>query len=91
MGDVLSYNAAVQQSDPTVGDASTNTYFVISLDNASGQSITQIFSDAWVADGSFSIIDDIAMYTISVYDIPNLGKNAVLNVLRAAGFAAIGS
>jgi len=86
-GDVLSYNAAVQQADSTVGTAEHHTYFIINLDVPSeGSPATQIFSNEWV--DTFSIIDDVEVFTIDVYDIPSLGRDHIINVLKSAGFDA---
>lgn len=87
-GDVLSYNASVQHSDSAVGDASVNTYFILALDiDANGQSSTQVFANEWIS--TFSVIDDTTVVSLDVYDINATGKDAIITLLRSAGYTVV--
>jgi hypothetical protein len=86
--DIDSYNAAVQQADPTVGAANTLTYFLISIANGSGLTTTYVFSNAWIISGSFNVINEKVIVNIAVYDAPDNDHNAILTLLQANGFVA---
>lgn len=88
-GDITSYNAAVQKVDNTVGTISTLTFFLIQLSNNQSTPTIQVFSDAWISSGSFSVIQNAAMYSFTVFDMPNKGMFEIISVLQNAGYAAI--
>lgn len=87
-GDIVSYTAAVQKIDNTVGAANTLNYFLISLSN--GQSTPTIlpFANEWIANGSFSVIQNTTIYNFNIYDLKNQGVSALMTLLQANGFGA---
>ena len=87
--DVNSYNAAVQQADPTVGAASLNNYFLIKINNGSGQIATYAFANEWISVGSFSVVDNTVIVNIAVYDAPANDHNQIITLLQANGFRAV--
>ena len=87
--DLLSYNAAVQRADPSVGDITILNYFIITLTNDQPQPAVRVFADEWISKGSFSVIQNATIYNINVYDLPSKGVNEIVSVLRAAGYNAV--
>lgn len=87
--DSLSYNAAVQRADPTVGTIDTLNYFIITLTNDQPQPEVRLFANEWIAPGSFSVIQNATVYNFNIYDIPSRGQAAILSVLQAAGYNAV--
>lgn len=87
--DAVSYNAAVQRVDPTVGTVDTLNYFIITLTNNQPQPSNRLFCNEWIAPGSFSIIQNATVYTVNIYDIPATGINQIQSVLRAAGYNSV--
>ncbi len=86
VSDIVAYNAAVRQVDPTVNaDPTMLSYFIITLSNVSNQQ-QYAFSPDWIIDGSFALIDQLATVTITVYDSTTSDHTAILTVLRAAGY-----
>ena len=88
-GDITSYNAAVQKADNTVGAINTLHYFLLKLSNGQTTPSIIVFANEWVADGSFSVVQNAQIYTINVYDMPSNGVSSILSVLRAAGYNAV--
>ena len=88
-GDVVSYNAAVQKADNTVGNANTLNYFLIALDNGQTQPTIIVFADEWIANGSFDVIQQAAIYTFNIYDIPAKGLAQIQAVLQSSGYNAV--
>ena len=87
--DSVSYNAAVQRADPSVGAVNTLNYFIITLTNDQSQPTNRLFADEWIAPGSFSVIQNAAVFNFNIYDLPSTGSDQILNVLRAAGYNAV--
>lgn len=87
--DILSYNAAVQRADNSVGTVDALNYFIITLTNDQPAPSVRIFANEWIANSTFSIIQNATVYNINVYDVPLKGLANILTVLRAAGFNAI--
>jgi hypothetical protein len=87
--DSVSYNAAVQRADPTVGDITILNYFVITLENNQVGTANRLFADEWISPGTFSIIQNATVYKLDVYDLPQNGLNTLLGVLSAAGYNAV--
>lgn len=88
-GDVTSYNAAVQKVDSTVGAVNTLTYFVIALSNGQATPTLRVFSDSWVANGSWSVVQAATIYNFNIYDLPSAGAAAILTLLQANGYNAV--
>lgn len=86
--DVVSYNAAVQKADPSVGDPTTQTYFLLSL-TQNNITTTYAFSPAWVSDGTFDVLQPATIYTIDVYDLPVGGEQQIITLLKANGYNAV--
>jgi len=89
--DIVSYNAAVQRVDTSVGDPTTLNYFVITLNNKTDQTqpANRLFASEWIATASFSEIQQAAVYNLSVYDIPAKGQTEIITILRASGYNAV--
>jgi hypothetical protein len=86
--DIVSYNAAVRLVDPTVStDLTTLHFFVLTLQNNTGPVQRYAFAEEWIANGSFSVINQQAQVTVIVYDIPSSDHQQILTALRAAGYS----
>ncbi len=84
--DIVAYNAAVRQVDPTVNaDPTMLSYFIITLSNVSNQQ-QYAFSPDWIIDGSFTLIDQLATVQVVVYDSETSDHTGILTALRAAGY-----
>lgn len=88
-GDIVSYNADVQRADPSVGAPSTLTYFIVKLANGQPAPTTRVFSDAWVAPGSWDVIQAAEIFNFNIYDLTGGGAANILAVLKAAGYNAV--
>lgn len=88
-GDVVSYTAAVQRADSSVGDANTLNYFLIALSNGQAQPTIVVFADEWISPGSFSVVQQKAVIPINVFDMPSAGADAIITLLRANGYNAV--
>ena len=88
-GDVISYNAAVQNSDPDVPNVEDLTYFVFALDNGEGDVQLRVFANEWILDSSFHILDEKVPIRVTVYDAPENDHANIITVLKAAGYTAV--
>lgn len=87
MCDVISYNAAVRQADPTVSsDPTALNYFVIKLDNTTGPQTDYIFAVEWIVDGSWTLTDLATIVTIEVSDLPTADHTQILALLRSGNY-----
>ena len=89
LSDLVSYNAAVQRADSTVGNTPVLHYFVITLTNNQPTPTNRVFADEWISSGSFSVIQNATVYNLNVYDLPNTGQTAIVTLLRAAGYNVV--
>ena len=83
-----SYNEAVRQVDSTVpSDATTLSYFMITVSNNATVPTTEIFAQEWIASGSLAVITPGNKVTIVVQDPAN-NTQAILSLLASAGYAS---
>ena len=87
-GDVVSYNAAVQKADPTVGDVSTLNFFIVTLASGTGTTSSQIFAEEWITAGSFAVINAANIININVYDTTTSDPTNLLALLKSNGYTA---
>lgn len=86
-GDLISYNAAVRQIDPTVNSDITQLEFVIiTLSTPTGTQQSFAFSPSWMIDGSFSLINQAVTVTVNILDLPNNDHTQILVLLRSGGY-----
>lgn len=85
--DIVSYNAAVRQADPTVSvDLTSLHYFAIRLANTSGAQSVIYFAAEWIVSGSFVMEDLATVVTIEVYDTPSANHNLIVDLLTSGGY-----
>ena len=89
MMDVVSYNAAVQKADPTVGDVSTLHFFVLHVSSQDSQTATYVFANEWISSGTFSVIQDANILHIDVYDPTTNDPATILALLKSNGYTAV--
>jgi hypothetical protein len=86
--DLVSYNAAVRQVDPTVPtDLTQETYIILTLTNAGVSTTNVAFATDWMTPGSFQIISQDVSVNVVVYDASSSNHQGILEVLRAAGYS----
>jgi len=87
--DQVSYSAAVQRADPTVGAITTLNYFIVTLTNNQPAPANRLFANEWISTASFSVITSATIFNLNVYDIPAHGLPAILAILQNAGYNAV--
>lgn len=88
--DIVSYNAAVRQADPTVSnDITTLNFFLVEVTLSDGTSTQKMpFAIEWIADGSFQYTDTTTIFTLLVYAAAASDQDDILTTLRSAGYQA---
>ncbi len=85
--DLLSYTAAVQRIDSTVGAFDSLNYFLITLANGQTTPSTIAFANEWIS--SFSVVENTTVYNLNVFDIPANGVAAIITLLKSNNYDAV--
>jgi len=85
--DIVNYQTAVLKTVPTTPDIKTLTFFLIKLSNTVEP--TKVFATEWIEDGSFVVLDAASSTTITIYEMSELDKVEIVNILKAKGYHVV--
>lgn len=88
-GDLVAYHANVLRQDATLMPIEQLKFFLMTIEEKGAPLVFRAFANEWITPGSLNLVEQRNEVRVLVYDLPANDPDAILNVLRQAGYPCV--